>query len=84
MREFLGWVVFRPRSHADVMDAWQSHCPRFTLWEDALDEQLVELELGCDGVTLTARGRRASTPARRPLATRARAANARPPVPALE
>jgi hypothetical protein len=43
MREFLAWVDFRPRTQADVMDAWQSHCPRFTVWEDALDAGLVEL-----------------------------------------
>ena len=64
MREFLGWVVFRPRTHADVMDAWQSHCPRFTLWEDALGAGLVELEpgaavLGSASVRLTACGRAA-------------------------
>lgn len=44
MREFLVWVAFRPRTYADAMDAWQSHCPRFTLWEDALDAGLIELE----------------------------------------
>jgi hypothetical protein len=37
MREFLVWVAFRPRTYADTMEAWGSHCPRFTLWEDAQD-----------------------------------------------
>jgi hypothetical protein len=46
MREFLEWVRFRPRTHADVVEAWSSHCPRFTLWEDALDAGLVELDPG--------------------------------------
>jgi hypothetical protein len=64
MREFLVWVAFRPRTHADAMDAWQSHCPRFTLWEDALEAGLVDLELGSGllgsaRVRLTARGRAA-------------------------
>ncbi len=46
MLEFLEWVRFRPRTHADAMDAWGSHCPRFTQWEDALDLALIELEPG--------------------------------------
>jgi hypothetical protein len=41
MREFLVWVAFRPRTYADSMEAWGSHCPRFTLWEDALDMGLI-------------------------------------------
>jgi hypothetical protein len=43
MREFLTWVARCPRSYADAMDAWQSHCPRFTVWEDALAAELVEI-----------------------------------------
>jgi hypothetical protein len=40
------------------MEAWGSHCPRFTLWEDALERELIELEGGSitSGVRLTARG----------------------------
>ncbi|GAC1314446.1 MAG: hypothetical protein NVSMB2_03900 [Chloroflexota bacterium] len=61
MREFLLWVAFRPRTAADVWDAWQSHCPRFTTWEDAQDAGLVRLEdvrgrLGSARVCLTERG----------------------------
>jgi hypothetical protein len=62
MLEFLEWVAFRPRSYADTMEAWGSHCPRFTLWEDALDFGLISLEPGCrasSSVQLTAGGRRA-------------------------
>jgi hypothetical protein len=62
LREFLVWMAFRPRTYVDVMDAWQSHCPRFTLWEDALEAGLVELEPGSKGrgsarARLTACGR---------------------------
>jgi hypothetical protein len=59
MREFLVWVAFRPRSYADAMEAWGSHCPRFSLWEDALERELIELENGSitSGVRLTVRGR---------------------------
>lgn len=62
MLEFLVWVDFRPRTHADAMEAWQSHCPRFTLWEDALEQELIELEacgLAATSVRLTHRGRAA-------------------------
>jgi len=62
MREFLEWVVFRPRTYADVLEAWASHCPRFTLWEDALERGLIVLNGGSQlatGVQLTPPGRAA-------------------------
>ena len=44
------------------MEAWGSHCPRFTVWEDALEAGLVVLDtapgpLGSARVRLTPRGR---------------------------
>lgn len=65
MREFLVWVAFRPRTYADTMEAWGSHCPRFTLWEDAQDLGLIEVEPGLpqtSGVCLTDRGHAAVEP----------------------
>jgi hypothetical protein len=50
MRDFLTWVAGGPRSHADAMEAWRSSCPRFTIWEDALDDGLIRLE--CSGATM--------------------------------
>jgi hypothetical protein len=41
MREFLVWLARCPRTYADVMEAWVSHCPRFSVWEDALAAGLV-------------------------------------------
>lgn len=62
-RDFLAWVARRPRSYAEAMEAWRTHCPRFTIWEDALGDGLVHVENG-DGtrlsearVVLTSRGR---------------------------
>lgn len=62
MREFLEWVARRPRTYADAMEAWQSHCPRYTVWEDAHDAKFIRIESG-DGkrfgearVVLTPRG----------------------------
>jgi hypothetical protein len=60
MREFLVWVAFRPRTYADTMEAWGSHCPRFTLWEDALDLGLISVDGGLPAtsrVCLTDQGR---------------------------
>jgi hypothetical protein len=41
LREFLAWVAFSPRTYAEAMEAWGSHCPRFTVWEDALAAGLI-------------------------------------------
>ena len=64
MREFLDWVARRPRTYAETMDAWASHCPRFLVWEDALDAGLVRIEgergrVGTAAIVLTTDGTRA-------------------------
>jgi hypothetical protein len=56
--QFLVWLAERPRLHAEVMEAWRSTCPRLTIWEDAVTDDLVR----CGGdrvVRLTPRGRAA-------------------------
>jgi hypothetical protein len=61
--QFLAWVSGGPRTYSQAMDAWQSSCPRLTIWEDAIIDGLVKIERGADGsrgaarVTLTARGK---------------------------
>jgi len=61
LHQFLDWIATRPRTYAETMDAWRSSCPRLTVWEDALQGGLIQVE--ADGttlrpmVTLTARGR---------------------------
>ena len=42
--ELLAWVARCPRTYADAMEAWRTSCPRFPIWEDALDDGLVRLE----------------------------------------
>ena len=59
--QFLLWVADRPRTYAEAMDAWRSTCPRLSIWEDALGDDLVRLEAGEGGlsdcrVVLTPRG----------------------------
>lgn len=60
MLEFLAWVSDRRRTYDEAMAAWQSTCPRHTVWGDALTDGLIRV--GGDGphhsgVTLTSRGR---------------------------
>jgi hypothetical protein len=61
-RELLTWVARVPRTYAETMEAWRSSCPRFTVWEDALEADLVRIERGVGTrtgearVTLTPRG----------------------------
>jgi hypothetical protein len=43
LRELLTWVNHAPRTYGEAMEAWGSHCPRFTVWEDALDAKLVRV-----------------------------------------
>ena len=42
--QFLAWVAARRRSHAETMEAWRTSCPRLSVWEDALAEDLVRVE----------------------------------------
>jgi len=54
--QFLQWVAVRPRSYAEVRDAWSSTCPLNCAWEDAISDDLVER--GADGhLVLSERGR---------------------------
>jgi hypothetical protein len=59
--QFLEWALRSPRTYGDVMEAWRSTCPRLSVWEDALDAGLIEIEGGPElakcAVILTPRGR---------------------------
>jgi len=60
MIQFLQWVAARPSRREDVLDAWQSSCPRFPVWEDARADGLIRQhggEAGEHRVELTERGR---------------------------
>ena len=57
MVQFLNWIAVRRRSHAEVMDAWQSSCPRLSVWEDAVIEGYVQFAGdAARSVVLTGRG----------------------------
>jgi hypothetical protein len=60
--DFLRWVASTPRTHTDAMEVWRTSCPRYPIWEDALEDDLVRLEtdgggrMGRARVTLSPRG----------------------------
>ena len=59
--QFLSWVSSRHRTYDEAIEAWQSTCPRHTVWEDAFIDGLVQVENGrtqdeCT-VTLSPRGK---------------------------
>jgi hypothetical protein len=54
-RQLLEWIASRPRTYAETMEAWRTHCPRLAVWDDAVIDGLVRVA-GRD-VLLTARGR---------------------------
>jgi hypothetical protein len=61
-RDFLTWLTDAPRTYAEAMDVWRTSCPRLSIWEDALTDDLIRIESapgrisGQDRVTLTPRG----------------------------
>ena len=56
--QFLRWVADRPRTRADVIEAWHS-CPRTSVWEDCVVDGLVRIDNAEKTISLTARGRAA-------------------------
>jgi hypothetical protein len=64
LRDLLEWVERSPRGYDETMQAWASHCPRFTTWEDALAEDLVRVVRA--RVELTPSGQAALLDGRRP------------------
>ena len=39
--QMLDWIAGGQRTYDEVMDAWRTSCPRLSIWEDALADQLV-------------------------------------------
>lgn len=58
--ELLTWLSSRPRTYAETMEAWRSHCPRLLVWEDALSDGLVRVAGGNVVLTPTGEGRLAA------------------------
>ena len=43
--QLLEFIADRPRSHAEVLDAWQTTCPRLSIWEDACIDGLIDSDV---------------------------------------
>jgi hypothetical protein len=43
IRQLVSWTAERPRTYGEAIEAWGSHCPALTIWEDALAERLIEV-----------------------------------------
>lgn len=59
--ELLSWIEGEPRAYPDAIHVWRTNCPQHPVWEDALDEQLIEI-VGSGSrasVIVTSRGRAA-------------------------
>ena len=57
-RQLLEWIDSAPHTYAEAIDVWHSHCPRHTIWEDALEAGYIACDGGADAVVkLTASGR---------------------------
>jgi len=61
MLEFLSWISSRRRTYTETMNAWQSTCPRHTIWEDAIIDGYIQVNrnetLRDPEVSLTVNGR---------------------------
>ena len=59
--ELLSWVATEPRTYPDAIEVWRTNCPQHSVWEDALDEHLIEIVPNGShaSVVVTARGRAA-------------------------
>jgi len=49
--QLLAWIAEAPRTYAQTIERWQTHCPRLAIWEDALADGLVRVERGSVVVT---------------------------------
>ena len=58
--DFLEWIAAKPRPYSEVMEAWRTSCPRFTVWEDVVEQGFVIRRCGAGNellIDLTPLGR---------------------------
>jgi hypothetical protein len=53
--QLLEWIAEQSRGYAETIEVWKTSCPRLSVWEDALADELVRVDRG--HVLLTAAGR---------------------------
>jgi hypothetical protein len=56
--QLLEWITSRPRTYAEVLDAWRTSCPRLSIWEDACLDGLIDYDPNGDRiVSVSPKGR---------------------------
>jgi len=56
--QLLEWISDKPRTYAEVLDAWRTTCPRLSIWEDACIDGLIDyVPDGAHIVFLSPKGR---------------------------
>jgi len=57
--DLLSWLAREPRAYPDAIEVWRTNCPQQSVWEDALDEELIAIVRNGthSSVVVTARGR---------------------------
>jgi hypothetical protein len=57
-RQLLEWIADKPRTYAEVLEAWRTTCPRLSIWEDACINGLIAYDPAGDRiVSLSPKGR---------------------------
>jgi hypothetical protein len=41
--ELLAWIARERRTYPEAIETWKTHCPRHSLWEDAVADGLVQI-----------------------------------------
>jgi hypothetical protein len=56
--ELLSWIADGLRAYPYAIEVWRTNCPQHSVWEDAIDEQLIEVVRNGSraSVVVTARG----------------------------
>jgi hypothetical protein len=59
LQELVSWVAREPRTYPEAIEVWRTNCPQHSVWEDAIDAQLIEIVPNGSraSVVVTARGR---------------------------
>jgi hypothetical protein len=53
-RDLFAWIAREPRAYRETMEVWHTHCPRLSIWEDAVGDGLVRIRAA--KVELTSHG----------------------------
>jgi hypothetical protein len=56
--KLLSWLSAERRSYPEAIEIWHTHCPRHSVWEDAVGDGLIRVvrEAGASRVVLTPLG----------------------------